>query len=174
MTDTIHNSIALQRQDGRWLVDSVVGFGTGNTQPGSAVSYAAVSRGVLVPRKTRQEVVQAYDQFWDANSRAFSALDATALNSVEIDPELSKDRSIVTQLTAQKQALMTSVQHNYRIAMQDVRTAWVYDTFADSSFAVDITSKRAMGGQTTRITRKSFRLRMVGDRWAVDYAILNQ
>jgi hypothetical protein len=174
MTDTIHNSIALQRQDGRWRVDSVVGFGTGNTQPGSPVSYAAVSRGVSVPRETRQQIVRAYDQFWDANARAFSTLDSKALNSVEIDPELSKDRSIVTQLMAQRRTLITSVQHNYRIAMQDASTAWVYDTFADSSFAVDITSKKAIGAQTTRITRKSFRLRMVGARWAVDYAILNQ
>src|SRR2546426_940591 len=43
-SDVIHESFVLKKENGRWLVDSVLAFGTGTPESGLTVSYAAKSR----------------------------------------------------------------------------------------------------------------------------------
>jgi hypothetical protein len=170
--ESIHESTVMKKQGGRWLIDSIVEFGSGSSSSGGPVSYAAAARGKALPPGVSTDVDEAFRAFWSATTLAFKNLDAAPLGSVEIEPELRRDRTVIDQQRAKGQGYQTVVEHNYRAALQDDSTVWVYDTFSDSSYAFDVSSHKQVGPSATRVTRKSFEFRRVQGKWMVDFAIV--
>ena len=172
--DWLHDSVVLVKQNGHWLVDSVVGFGTDLTEPGSRVSYAAAARGARLPDHLRSQMQQAYLAYWNASKKALAQADATPLERYEIDPKLSQDRLFVKGLVQKGQSYVIEVGHNFRIAQQDDSTVWIYDSIADSSYAVDMSSKQPINRMPVQVTRKSLRFKKVGRQWKLDFDVLDQ
>src|SRR5207245_960405 len=85
--DWLHDSVVLLKQNGQWLVDSVVGFGTDSRESGSRISYAAAARGNRLPSQLRTQVQQSYLAYWNASKNALARLDAALFESYEIDPK---------------------------------------------------------------------------------------
>src|SRR5205085_3262374 len=140
--DWLHESVVLVKQNGQWLVDSVVGFGTDSSESGSRISYAAAARGDRLPNQLSTQVQKSYLAYWNATKTALTRRDAALLESYEIDPKLSEDRSFINSLFQKGQSYFIAVEHNFRIARQEDNTVWVYDSIADSSYAVDVSSKQ--------------------------------
>jgi hypothetical protein len=172
--DWLHESVVLVKQNSHWLVDSVVGFGTDSSESGSRISYAAAARGNRLPNQLSTQVQQSYLAYWNATKTALSRRDAALFESYEIDPKLSEDRTFVNNLIQKEQSYFIAVEHNFRIARQDDNTVWVYDSIADSSYAVDVSSKQPIDRMPVQVTRKSLRFKKVGDRWKLDFDVLDQ
>jgi hypothetical protein len=172
--DWLHDSTVLVKQNGHWLVDSVVGFGTDSTEPGSRVSFAAAARGHRIPDQLRTQVQQSYLAYWNASKNALAKPDAALFDRYEIDPKLSQDRLFVKELIQKGQRYVIAVEHSFRVAQQDDNTVWVYDSLADSSYVVDLSSKQPMNPVTVQVTRKSLRFKKVGGQWKLDFDVLNQ
>jgi hypothetical protein len=172
--DWLHDSVVLVKQNGHWLVDSVVGFGTDSTEPGSRVSYAAAARGNRLPDQIRRQVQQSYLAYWNASKKALAEPDAAPLDRYEIDPKLSQDRLFVKGLIQKGQSYVIGVEHNFRVAQQDDSTVWIYDSIADSSYTVDASSKQPINRVPVQVTRKSLRFKKVGDQWKLDFDVLDQ
>jgi hypothetical protein len=84
-----------------------------------------------------------------------------------VDPELGRDRSLVDEWRQKSQVYKIDVEHNYRIAQQDDSTAWVYDSYADSSYPFDLAAKRPVQQLPPEVVRKSFQLKKDGGTWKV-------
>jgi hypothetical protein len=171
-TDTLHASYGFKKEGGHWLLDSVSAFGQATPSADLPVSYAAVSRGRPMSTALRSEVEQAYLRYWMVSASAFKSMDSSTLASVEADPELSKERSALERWREQKRSYRIDVQHNYRIAMRDGETAFVYDTLRDSSYLLDVSTGKPVPGTPSSLLRQSFELKMFSGQWKVDLVSL--
>ena len=166
-TDTVHESYSLMKQGPRWLVDSVIEFGTAETEGNGPISYAAVSPPNTFPSSLRNEVDRAFTGYWAATKMALATLDPGPLDRVEIEPELGKGRADVALWGQRNLGYDLRVEHNYRLGRQNNSTIWIYDTYADTSSPFDKTTKKPVQQTGTEIIRKSFELNKVGDTWKV-------
>ena len=168
-----HASYALKLQGGRWLVDSVVTFGSDGSDAKFGVSYAATNRDKPMNPDARAQVEAGYLANWAAIALAYGNLDPAPLRNIDLSPALENDLSELGRLQAQKQGLVSQVEHNYRIAPKDAGTSYVYDTFADSSYFVDFGTKKRLTGPFAEIIRETFELKKVGEQWKVDRVLEN-
>jgi len=167
-TDTLHASYALQRQGDRWLVDSVKGFGEATATTDLPVSYAAASRDRPLAGAVWTEVEQAYLGYVQVSTKAFQNMDPTLLSSVETDPELSTEQSAIQKWKQQGLSYHYTVEHNYRIAMRDDDTAYVYDSMLDSSFLLNVSKRQPVPGAPPEILRETFRFKKLNGSWILD------
>jgi hypothetical protein len=171
-TDTLHASYGFKKEGDHWLLDSVVAFGQATPSRDLPVSYAAVSRGKLLSTALRSEIEQAYIRYWAVSANAFKSMDSSALASVEADPELSKERSALERWREQRRSYRIDVQHNYRMAVRDGDTVFVYDTLHDSSYLLDVSTGKPVPGTPSSLLRQTFELKMFNGAWKVDLVSL--
>jgi hypothetical protein len=173
--EVVHEGMAFKKQGGRWLLDSLVGFGLGQpTSDNPGISYAAANRGKPVPVALRREIEKAYLSYWDVDAKAFQADDPGPLSPVEFGSALAKDRSSIEKWHQQGLGYHLEVEHNYRIAMKDSDTAYVYDTVKDSSYQFKLANKKRVPGTATEILRETNELKRVGGTWKVDLSGINE
>jgi hypothetical protein len=173
-SDAIHESFVLKKQNGRWLVDSVLAFGSGTPESGLTISYAAASRDQPVPTALKAQIGTSYEAYWAVHKSAFAELDPSVLPTVEIEPELDRDRSLIDQWRQKSQGYAIQVEHNYRVARQDDVTIWVYDSYADWSYPFELRSKKPVEQLPMEVVRKSFQFKRVGDKWKVAFGTVYQ
>jgi hypothetical protein len=172
--EVVHEGMAFKKQAGRWLMDSLVGFGLGQpTADNPGISYAAANRGKPLAAGLRREIEQAYLRYRAVNSRAFLASDPGLLSSVEFGEALSRDTSAMADWKRQGLGDHIIVEHNYRIATRDSETAYVYDTTKDTSYLFKLATKARVPGTSPEVLRENYELKKVGGGWKVDHAGLN-
>jgi hypothetical protein len=164
-TDVLHQSYALKKQGGRWLIDSVAPFGTDAPEPPLRISFAAVSRDKPLDPVLAEPIRSAFESYWAAYVLAFKSLDPSPLGRVEVDSLLSQDRKLIEDERQHSRAYIVKVEHNYRIAQQDGNTFWVYDTFADSSYPVGAVSGKPVSAGPTEVIREGYEFQRVGETW---------
>ena len=164
-SDIIHESYALKKQGGRWLVDSVAAFGTASSEPPFDISYAAVSRDKPLGTAPRSPIEHAFQAYWAADTAAFKNLDPAPLAAVEVDSVLQHDRDLLQARRAKNQGYQIKVEHNFRIAQQDADTFWVYDTFADSSYPFELSSGKAIDAGPPEVIREGYEFQRLGGVW---------
>jgi hypothetical protein len=166
-SDTIHQSVALKKQNGDWFVDSVVAFGTAVPEGRFDVSYAAATVGKPLQASLAAEIGQAYENYWIAETKAFKTLDPTPLAAVEAAPSLKHDTELIEGQRLKHQGYQIRVQHNLRIAQQDAGTIWVYDTYEDSSYSFDLQSGNPVGTPPSEIIREAYKLQRADGNWKI-------
>jgi hypothetical protein len=169
----IHTSYALKHETGRWLVDSVVAFGADGSDPQAGLSYAAVARDKPIDPGLRSQIGRDYLAYWEARKEAYQNLDPAPMRRAILSPALDKSLSLLTQQQQLKQGFAIRVEHNDRVALKDPGIAYVYDTFADSSYVFDFTTKSPAAVQPTTISRETFEMKNVGGVWKVDLVGVN-
>jgi hypothetical protein len=164
-SDILHQSYALKKQDGRWLIDSVAPIGTAAPEPPLRISYAAVSRDKPLDSSIATQIQRAFENYWATYTLAFKSLNAAPLSGVELDPLLSQDRKLIEDQQQKSRGYVVKVEHNYRIAQQDASTFWVYDTFADSSYPLDAASGKPVNAGPPEVVREGYEFQRVGETW---------
>lgn len=173
LTLPIHASYALKLDGGRWLVDSEVTFGSDGSDPKFGLSYAAVERQKPLAQGLSDQIQRDYLAYWEARRRAYQDLDPAPMRQAILSPALDKSLSLLAQQQQLKQGFAIRVEHNNRVALKDPGTAYVYDTFVDSSYVFDFTTKRPAASQPTTISRETFEMKNVGGVWKVDLVGVN-
>ena len=168
-----HASYALKLQGGRWLVDSVVTFGSDGSDPRLGLSYAATNRDKPPDLSLRNQIQKDFEAYLAAETEAYQNLEAAPLRAAVLSPALDVDISLLNRHVQEHRGLALRGEHNYRIALRDPGTAYVYDTIADSSYAFDFSTKQPLSPPPTTIVRETFELKSVGGQWKVDYVVLN-
>lgn len=171
VVDTVEESFVLVRQGGKWLIDSVVSFGSATPDTDQRVSFVAASRGKALDAGLGDQIEQAFRGYWDADATALRTLDVTPLRGVEVEPLLSQDLSLLQKLQREGRGYQLQVQHNFRIAQEDASTFWVYDSFADSSFHVDFSTKRQVDRIPEEVTREAYKFQRADGTWKIVYDI---
>ena len=87
-TDIIHQSFALQKQNGRWLVSSALAFGFGAPEGNLGISYAADPHAQPLSGSIRSEIMKNYEAYWSVKLRDFTSSHISRLETVELAPEL--------------------------------------------------------------------------------------
>ena len=164
-SDTIQQSYAMKRVSGRWLIDSVVVIGTASPEPPFKISYAAASGGKPLESDLRRPIERAFQAYWAADAAAFKNLDPAPLAEVEVESLLQQDRPLLQARRQKNQGYQIKVEHNFRVAQQDVATFWVYDTFADSSYPFDLSSGKAIDEGPPEVIREGYEFQRVSDTW---------
>jgi hypothetical protein len=154
-----------KKQAGRWLIDSVAPFGTATPEPPLRISYAAVSRDKPLDSSLVTPIQRAFENYWSMYTLAFKSLNAGPLSGVELDPLLTQDRKLIEDQQKKSRGYLVKVEHNYRIAQQDAGTFWVYDTFADSSYPLDVASGNPVNAGPPEVIREGYEFQRVGERW---------
>jgi hypothetical protein len=166
-SDTIHQSVAFKKQDGRWLVDSVVAFGTAVPAGKFDISYAAATVGKPLQATLADEISRAYENYWSADTKAFKTLDSAPLSAFEAPPVLKHDSDLIDAQRLKHQGYQIKVQHNFRVAQQDAATVWVYDTYEDSSYSFDLTSSNPVGVAPSEIVREAYKFQRADGNWKI-------
>jgi hypothetical protein len=169
----IHASYALKLDGGRWRVDSEVTFGSDGSDPKFGLSYAAVHRQQPLGQGLRGQIGRDYLVYWEARKEAYQNLDPAPMRAAILAPALDKSLSLLAQQQQLKQGFAIRVEHNDRVALKDADTAYVYDTFADSSYVFDFATKSPAPSQPTKISRETFEMKRVGGVWKVDLVGVN-
>lgn len=164
----LHSSYALMLQNGHWVVDSLVGFGSDGSDGSMLVSYAAIARRNPLQSDIESEIAQIYLRYWDLRRQAYSRLDPTLLAGVATGAPLQGDLDFLRTEAAKKQTLSIQFQHNFRIAQKDPDTAYVYDTLLDSSFSVDSVTHQNLPADPPTVRRETTELRRSVDGWKID------
>ena len=168
----IHASYAFKLQDGRWLVDSVVTFGSDGTDPTFKISYAALSRDNPLSPDVRGPIESAYLAFWQTVGQAFQNLDLNPLRAAVLSPALDTELSFLNGHAQDRTGFAVRVEHNYRIALKDPETAYVYDTLADSSYDFDLATKQPVTTPVPAVYPEKIELKKVGGQWKVDLVLV--
>ena len=164
-TDTIHNSYALRKDNGRWRVDSVASFGTAVAEPPLPISYAAQAAAVPKSANADPSLRSAFNKYWVADTQSFRSLDLTPLRSVEGDSLLDHDQSLLQTHRNKDEGYQIRVEHNARFAQQDVAHAWAYDTFLDASYAFSLATGHETDSTAPEIIRQGFLFQRIGSGW---------
>ena len=167
-----HGSYALKLQGGRWLVDSVVTFGSDGSDPRLGLSYAATNRDRPLSQDVRAPIETAYLAFWQTIEQAFHNLDPTPLRKTVLPPALDTELSSLNSHVQEHIGFSVRDEHNYRVALKDPGTAYVYDTLADSSFDFDMVTKQPVTIPLTTIYPEKIELKKVGGQWKVDLVLV--
>jgi hypothetical protein len=173
-TDIIHQSSALEKQNGRWLVTSVFAFGFGAPEGKLGISYAADPASPTLGSSVAHQILTSYMNFWQVRDRCLVDLRSSSLKTVEIGPELSIGEATLRDDRAKNEGFHVSAQHNIRLGEQDGTTMWVYDTFLSSASRFKFSSGKLLGPAKTQLVRQAFRFRKVGKLWKADLDILEQ
>lgn len=130
--------------------------------------------GPTPPPALAEEVLAAYQRFWQVKTDALLNLDGSNLDEVAIDSALTGIRGEIEQDRAVGRAVLTDVQHNsvpYWVQGDD---AAVVDIFRDSSIYVDPTTHEPLPGEVHPTTpaeapefKQVYRLRRVDGTWKV-------
>ena len=174
VTDSIHQSFSLTNQGGRWLVASARTFGTGEFESGYSISYAAAPGAGRITATLRSKVMDAYLSFWNARIRDLSNSTPSAVETVELAPELASLQKYRQSYGSKSLMLHAALDHNIRFGKQNASVVWLYDTFAFSSSGFSRSSGKEIFSTPTQIIRQAFRLRRAGDTWRVEYDVIEQ
>ena len=169
----VHSSVALKREGGDWLVDSSVTFGADGSDPRLGLSYAATNRDKPLDPGLSHQIQKDFETYLTARTEAYENLDPAPLRSTILSPALEVDLSLLNRHLQEHRGLAFRAEHNYRFALKDAQTAFVYDTIADSSYAFDFSTKQPVSTPPTTIIRETFELKRVGAQWKVDDVALN-
>ncbi len=122
-----------------------------------------------IPEPLRQEVIAAYQRYWQVLSDARWRLDAGALPQVLADPALERERQFIADLQTEGRAAVTWVSHSFRVVSADDVTALVYDEFSSRSYPVDPSTKEPLfPTPDAGVTRKlATELRKIDGTWKV-------
>ena len=164
----VHASFAMKLQDGRWLVDSVVTFGTDGSDPSLGFSYVAKNMDTPLNNDVSNQIQRDYETYWAARTQAYRDLDPAPLRAAILPGALDKDLSVLNMQIQRKQGFAIRVEHNEHVALKDPDTAYVYDTIADSSFFFDFATGQRLLPPPVTILRETHELKKVGGQWKVD------
>lgn len=140
----------------------------------AGVSYAAATRANPVAPELRSQIERGYLRYWEARRLAYQNLDPTPLRQTILEPALESDSDLLQQQRQKNQGFTIQVEHNDRIGIKDANTAYVYDTFADSSFYFNFDTKAQIPPGQTKVQRETYELVKVDGLWKVDVGALNK
>ena len=170
----LHESFAMRLQGGRWLVDSALVFGADGSYPTLGLSYAAINRDKPLDADVRGQIQKGYEAYLAARHEAYQNLDPAPLRAAILPGgALDKDLEYLNTHIQAHYGLAGRDEHNFRIALKDPLTAYVYDTIADSSYLFDFATKQPLPTLPTTIDRETYELKKVGGQWKVDDVIRN-
>lgn len=98
--------------------------------------------GTPIPTPSpRQQVIQAYIHYWHVYSRALYTLDASPVNAVASDGELTRIEAEVAGFRGEDRAVHVRVTHHYLIVSITGDRARLYDEQLDRSFLINPVTK---------------------------------
>jgi hypothetical protein len=114
-----------------------------------------------------EQVLQAYNQFWQVRTQALLELDPSQLGSVTAGQVLDGERRAIETLRAQNQAQQVDVEHNARILYASADEAAVEDHYVSHTVLVDAASKTPIEPPPSTSWRLAYRLQKIDGVWKV-------
>jgi len=114
-----------------------------------------------------EQVLQAYNQFWQIRSQALLELDPSQLVHVTAGPVLDGERRAIETLRAQNRAQQVEVEHNARILFASADEAAVEDHYVSHTVLVDAASKAPIEPPPSTSWRLAYRLQKIDGVWKV-------
>ncbi len=167
----VEDSTFLKLIAGRWMVASVSRFGVSRPTPGQVVSYAAASNGGAPPEPTLSEVDRVFRQFISDARSAFKTGKVGGAARVTSGSELQHISEAIAYDQSKNERLDSSGQDNVRIGLQDNTTAWVYDSYYDSSWYVGVKNSKRIGKPVIATGTTAYELVKGATGWTVNYSV---
>jgi hypothetical protein len=142
--------------------------------PATAQSTASVtSTSVPTVRSTpalgpRQQVVEAYDRYWQAYSHALYSLNTSRMSEVATGSELQQVQAQVVSLRRDKRAVRTRVTHHSLVVSITGDKASVYDEILNRSFTIDpVTKQPPQGSNQADLEKDVYFFQKIHGTWKV-------
>jgi hypothetical protein len=137
----------------------------------STVSAAPTSVPTVAPTPTlspRQQVVQAYDRYWQNYSQALYTLNTSRMTRVATGNELHRVEAEVAGFKKRGYAVRVRVTHHALIVSITGDKAAVYDQVLNDSYAVDpVTKKPGQGSSQADREKNIYSLQKIHGVWKV-------
>lgn len=128
-----------------------------------------------LPPSPRQQVIQAYRQYWQVYSRALYTLDTSQVHTVAVDGELVRIKAEVAGFRKQDRAVHVRVTHHYLIVSITGDRARLYDEQLDRSFLINpITKEPHTAPNNGHREKDIYFLRKIGGVWKVTKSLRQQ
>ena len=132
--------------------------------PGGSVS-ASNSPGA-------QEVLNAYQHYWQVYSDALLNLDTSHVGEVATGEELARIQQEVDGFRSRNHALRVVVEHHFMVFDVTASDAKVYDETHDRSYTVDpVTKLPPQGPDQADIEKDTYFLQNIGGTWKVTKSV---
>jgi hypothetical protein len=168
---TIEDSTTLEHVGDKWLVNDLGRFGVSPQVQGQSISYAASADGVPPAEPLRQQIVDAFQRYRSVTDAAYLALDSQPLAEVETGAQLEVDLGHMAHQRALDQPVRYRDQDSYRIGLENATTAWIYDTVADQSVAINVKTGKPIKPQPVAVYRTTYGLTKGANGWVVYYSV---
>jgi hypothetical protein len=113
------------------------------------------------------EVLLAYNQFWQVRAQALYELDASSLSRVMAGNLLEAERRTIDDLRAQNLAQHVDVDHNARVLHVTEDEAAIEDKYLSRTVMVDASSKEPLESPPSVPWTLAYRLRKIDGAWKV-------
>jgi hypothetical protein len=120
-----------------------------------------------VDEAASEQVLQAYNEFWQVRTQALLELDPSQLVHVTAGPVLDGERRAIETLRAQNRAQQVDVKHNARILYASADEAAVEDHYVSHTVLVDAASKVPVEPPPSTSWRLAYRLQKIDGVWKV-------
>jgi hypothetical protein len=166
---TIEDSTTFEHVGDKWLVNDLGRFGVNPQVQGQSISYAASADGVPPAEPLRQQIIDAFQRYRAVDDSAFLDLSGQSLSQVETGAALTASLKALNHQIALGQAVRFQDQDSYRIGIENATTAWIYDTDADQSVAIDVQTKALVNPEPLTVFRSTYGLTKEAGEWVVFY-----
>ena len=120
---------------------------------------------ILTPR---QQVQQAYHNYWQDYSQALYTLDTSHMSDVATGDELKRVQAEVAGFRQENRAVHVQVAHNALIVAIKGATATLYDEQHDGSFLIDpVTKEPHHGPNKVHVEKDIYFLKKINGIWKV-------
>lgn len=161
------DSTSLKKLGGRWLVDDVVRFGASQAVSGQELSYVAANGGVPPSQPILREIEAVFARYEEISSQAYLTLNSSLLPQVEGGAALQADQSYLDSQKARDEPIRFHDENNYRVALQSVSQAWIYNTFLDESVPLNGRTGKAIKAVVPTVLRIRYQLIKGPSGWTI-------
>jgi hypothetical protein len=113
------------------------------------------------------QVLQAYNQFWQVRTQALFELDPSQIEQVTAGQVLDGERRAIEALRAQNRAQQVDIEHNARILYASADEAAVEDHYVSHTVLLDAASKAPIEPPPSTAWRLAYRLQKIDGVWKV-------
>ena len=160
---------------GSFLADcSRAGSSKPEGPPSAATALSSISgptEHAIVPTATpapQEEVLAAYQRYWDAYGQALLDLDPTLVQAVAAGDRLQRIQEEIDELRRRGVAARTNVINNPVVVEFDTNSATIYDELINNSFYVDaVTKQPSQASGSGEIVRDTYQLQKIDGAWKV-------
>jgi len=143
----------------------------GSSSPDTTPTSPATVSPTTSPANVKDQVRQAYLNYWDVYAEALLKLDTSELGDVLTAEALDIVTKQVEQQRSKNQPVRIEIEHHLRIVLINPGKASVDDRYVDRSVPLDPQTMKPSGPPLRGRIHQTYTMELVNGTWKVSYIV---